>query len=114
VSSTGIQSNGSSADAAVSADGRFVAFDSNAKNLVHGDTNLAFDVSVRDRHTHTTTRVSVSSSGTQANNDSNEPAISADGRFVAFDSAATNLVKGDTNHSPTFSSGTSRPTPPPE
>ena len=55
------------------------------------------DVFVRDRQTGTTRRVSVSSGGAQGNDDSVSPAISADGRFVAFESDATNLVPGDTN-----------------
>ena len=62
-----------------------------------GDTNGAGDVFVRDRQTGTTRRVSVSSGGVQGNGDSFDPAISADGRFVAFESDATNLVPGDTN-----------------
>ena len=62
-----------------------------------GDTNDADDVFVRDRQTGTTRRVSVGPGGVQGNGDSFGPAISADGRFVAFDSDATNLVPGDTN-----------------
>ena len=82
---------------AISADGRFVAFISDATNLVPGDTNGRYDVFVRDRQTGTTRRVSVGPGGVQGNGDSFDPAISADGRFVAFDSYATNLVPGDTN-----------------
>jgi Tol biopolymer transport system component len=82
---------------AISADGRFVAFWSNADNLVVGDTNGASDVFVHDRETGVTERISVDSAGNQGNNDSLEPAISADGRFVAFLSGADNLVSGDTN-----------------
>ena len=63
-----------------------------------GDTNGAVDVFVRDRQTGTTRRVSVGPGGAQGNDQSSDdPAISADGRFVAFGSAATNLVPGDTN-----------------
>src|SRR5256712_380330 len=97
VDSHGAQGNGGSFDPAISADGRFVAFDSVASNLVAGDTNAAFDVFVRDRKTGKTRRVSVDSHGAQGNGDSFDPAISADGRFVAFDSVASNLVAGDTN-----------------
>ena len=79
----------------ISADGRFVAF-TGFDNLVSGDTNRTEDVLVRDRKTGVTKRVSVSSSGGQGNGFSNEPAISGNGRFVAFQSAATNLVPGDT------------------
>src|SRR5262249_21079352 len=78
-------------------DGRFVAFLSYASNLVPGDTNGRPDMFVRDRLNDTTERVSVSSAGVQANGDSFEPSISADGRFVSFISYATNLVPGDTN-----------------
>ena len=63
----------------------------------HGDTNGARDVFVRDLQTGETTRVSVSSSGAEANGDSFAPALSSDGRYVAFSSAASNLVDGDTN-----------------
>ncbi len=62
-----------------------------------GDTNGDDDVFVHDRQTGTTTRVSVRSSGRQGNSHSFSPSISGDGRFVAFDSAASNLVPGDTN-----------------
>jgi len=83
---------------ALSADGRYVAFFSTAANLVPGDTNMEPDIFVRDRATGTTARVSVASKGTQANNFSFAPSISADGRYVAFFSVATNLVAGDTNN----------------
>jgi len=74
--------------------GRFVLFNSGASNLVPGDTNGTFDVFVHDRDTATTTRVSVASDGTEANGTSDGLAISDDGRFVAFQSGATNLVPG--------------------
>ena len=93
----GGQGNGRSFVPAISADGRFVAFYSDASNLVSGDTNGARDVFVRDLQTGQTTRVSVSSSGAEANGDSFAPALSSDGRYVAFASAATNLIDGDTN-----------------
>ena len=70
---------------------------SDASNLVPGDTNDADDVFVHDRETGTTERVSVASAGNQGNGDSDDPAISADGRYVAFQSFASNLVPGDTN-----------------
>jgi Tol biopolymer transport system component len=79
---------------AVSGDGRYVAFVSDAGDLVPGDTNGSLDVFVRDREAATTTRASVSSAGAEGNGNSFEPAISADGRFVAFTSGATNLVEG--------------------
>ena len=93
----GAQGNGSSFVPAISADGRYVAFYSDASNLVAGDTNGARDVFVRDLQTGDTTRVSVSSSGAEANGDSFAPALSSDGRYVAFSSSASNLVDGDTN-----------------
>jgi Tol biopolymer transport system component len=94
---TGVPGDSDSEFGAVSADGRFVAFRSFADDLVSGDVNGAWDVFVRDRQSGTTERVSVDASGAAANGDSNHPSISADGRFVAFESAATNLVAGDTN-----------------
>jgi len=86
------QGNGDSSSAAISADGRFVAFHSTAPDLVAGDTNIASDVFVYDRVGRTTERVSVASGGKQANGSSMQPAISDDGRFVAFLSAAGNLT----------------------
>ncbi|MCI0644217.1 MAG: calcium-binding protein [Chloroflexi bacterium] len=79
---------------AISGDGRFVAFVSEADNLVSGDRNGLADVFVRDRLLGTTERVSVSGDGSEANGSSEGPAISADGRFVAFHSNAPNLVPG--------------------
>ena len=83
-----------SRDPSISADGRFVAFESRASNLVVGDTNDRFDILVYDRSTASTESLSLG-----ANGDSVNPAISADGRFVAFESLASNLVPGDTNGS---------------
>ncbi|MCW5777548.1 MAG: PD40 domain-containing protein [Phycisphaeraceae bacterium] len=98
VSSFGEQAAGDTSNSAsVSADGRLVVFDTRAGNLVPGDTNDARDVFVHDRQTGRTTRVSVSSSGEQGNAPSGVPWISADGRHIAFDSFADNLVEGDTN-----------------
>lgn len=97
VASDGAQANGPSLFASISADGRFVAFESYASNLVAGDTNGTDDVFVHDRATGVTVRVSVSSTGAQSNGGCISPSISSDGRFIAFDSAATNLVAGDTN-----------------
>jgi Tol biopolymer transport system component len=106
VSSQGTAGDNDSSLAAVSADGRFVAFVSLASSLVAGDTNGTSDVFVRDRIAGTTERVSVDGRGRQSTGgdaggvlDTNggPPAISADGRYVAFASSATNLVKGDRN-----------------
>ncbi|MEG4280507.1 calcium-binding protein [Microcoleus sp. MON1_C1] len=98
VDSEGNQALDSSSSPSISASGRFVAFHSNASNLVPGDTNNRNDIFVRDTLTNTTTRVSVDSAGNQANSYSYDPSISSDGRFVAFLSSASNLVQGDTNN----------------
>ena len=95
--SAGAQAGAGSWGPVVSADGRHVAFVSRATNLVDGDTNNFVDVFVRDRAAGTTTRVSVSSGGGQANSASVHPSMSADGRYVAFASDASNLVAGDLN-----------------
>lgn len=100
ISSEGELANWDIYDSAISADGRYVAFSSYASNLVPGDTNKKFDVFVHDRATGETERVSVSSSGKQGNDTSLAPSISADGRYVAFESYANNLVAGDTNQWP--------------
>jgi flagellin-like hook-associated protein FlgL len=97
VSSLGVQGNSNSYNPSISADGRYVAFQSSATNLVAGDTNFTYDIFVHDRVTGSTTRVSVDSAGAQAAGQSYEASISADGRYVAFQSSASNLVAGDTN-----------------
>lgn len=99
VSTAGTQGNGDSLFPDVSSNGRFVAFGSEASNLVAGDTNGVGDVFVRDRKLAVTTRVSVGQGGAQANghSDGNPPSLSDDARFVAFASNASNLVPGDDN-----------------
>jgi len=98
VATGGTQSTGGSwSHPSISADGRYVTFDSSASDLVSGDTNNHYDIFVKDRNTDITTRVSVNSNSDQANGDSRGPVISADGRYVAFLSEASNLVSGDTN-----------------
>ncbi len=108
VSGAGTQADGHSGTTAISADGRFVAFGSVASNLVSGDTNGAEDVFVRDRDLDgdlvydesgavSTVRVSVSSAGLEGNVGGTFPALTSDGRFVAFLSSSTNLVAGDSN-----------------
>lgn len=97
VDSGGIQGNSASYGPALSADGRYVAFGSLASNLVPDDTNAEGDVFVHDLQTGQTTRVSVDSAGQQGNDISRWPSISADGRYAAFESWASNLVPGDTN-----------------
>jgi len=97
VNATGVQGDGDSAISSISADGRYVAFSSSATNLVAGDTNTVFDVFVHDRLTRNTSRVSVSTGGAEGNSGSGGPSISADGRYVAFASTASNLVLSDYN-----------------
>jgi Tol biopolymer transport system component len=100
LNSDGVQSNGRSLHPALSGNGRYVAFSSSATNLVADDNNGMIDVFVRDRKTGTTRRVSVSSDevgGAAGGGSYTGPAISADGRYVAFPSDSSNLVSGDTN-----------------
>jgi Tol biopolymer transport system component len=97
-----VDSNGAQADLdsgypSLSGDGRHVAFDSLASDLVPGDTNGGADTFVRDLESGVTERVSVDSAGVQANGISYYPSLSFDGRFVAFHSGASNLVAGDAN-----------------
>lgn len=81
----------------ISADGRYVGFASYASDLVPNDTNGTWDVFIRDRIARKTTQITISSTGAEANADTSSFAISSDGRFVAFNSTASNLVPGDTN-----------------
>jgi len=89
--------SGSSAGAAITPDGRYVAFESTASNLVPNDTNNSSDVFLRDRIAGTTERVSLAPGGIQPNDRSLQASVSGDGRYVAFTSAASNLVPSDTN-----------------
>lgn len=82
---------------AISDDGRYVAFQSFADDLVPGDWNEAWDIFVRDTQANTIERVSVSTGGDEGNGGSHQPSISADGRYVVFYSSADNLVSGDLN-----------------
>ena len=97
ISSEGYEGNHPSWAPKVSATGRFVVFASDADRLVAGDTNGVRDIFVFDTEAHQTIRVSVGSSGVQANAESHDQDISADGRYVVFSSKASNLVPGDTN-----------------
>lgn len=97
VSSDGQEGNEQSCWPAISDDGRFVAFASFASNLVADDTNGVEDIFVHDRVTGDTSRVSISTGGNQANAHSGAVSISGDGRYIAFESAASNLAGGDTN-----------------
>ncbi len=99
VKSDGTDANNDSEQAVISADGRFVAFRSGADNLDSADLNGVFDIYLRDRQAGTTIRVSLNKNGVEANGACSDPAISADGRFVGFQSLADNLdlVSADTN-----------------
>jgi Tol biopolymer transport system component len=97
VSSTGTEANNLSVYPDITADGHMVVFTSLATNLIAGDTNGQSDVFLHDRTTQQTSRISVTPSGGEANHASYDPCISANGRFVAFASLASNIVAGDTN-----------------
>jgi Ca2+-binding RTX toxin-like protein len=97
VATDGGSGNAQSSGATISGNGRFVVFQSDATNLVNGDTNGSTDVFIRDLQTNTTTRVSTATDGTQANDISLQAVVSGDGRYVVFLSNASNLVQGDTN-----------------
>lgn len=92
-----VQGNHESSGAVVTNNGRWAAFSSLASNLVAGDTNAASDSFVRDLRRGTTHRVSVDSTGVQANNGSNRGTLDSSGRYVVFASFATNLVPNDVN-----------------
>ncbi len=97
VDSAEIQASGDSICPSISADGRYVAFESVARDLVAGDTGGHWDVFVRDLTAGTTERVSVTTGGAQGDAGSDSASVSGDGRYVAFVSQATNLIAGDTN-----------------
>ena len=97
VSSAGREAKDQSSSPSISGSGRFVAFQSSAPNLVKGDTNDERDVFVHDRATGKTIRASVSTAGREGKRFSDNPSISNDGRFVAFQTRAWNLVRGDEN-----------------
>ncbi|MEM8531288.1 MAG: cadherin-like domain-containing protein [Chloroflexota bacterium] len=99
VASDGSQANGASFAPSISANGRYIAFESFASHLVDDDTNGVQDIFVHDQETGQTTRVSVAGDGTQANGSSSNAAISSHGDYVVFESNATNLVEDDTNES---------------
>ena len=100
VSTNGTQANGASWAPAMSGDSRYIAFTSDASNLVPDDTNGKADIFVHDRVTGETVRVSVASDGTQANGSSTSPSTNLNGRYITFWSDASNLVPGDNNNQP--------------
>jgi Tol biopolymer transport system component len=95
--SNGSESNGTSQRAQLSADGRYLLFQSDANNLVAGDTNGKFDAFRKDLVTGEVVRLSVGINGAQGNDHSYRPQLSQDGRYAVFESSANNLVPGDTN-----------------
>jgi len=97
VDSAGVQGNAASDGGRITPDGRYVTFRSSAANLVPGDTNGKGDLFLHDRQTGETERLSLAFDGAQADGDSSQPDLTPDGRFVAFQSRATNLVPDDTN-----------------
>lgn len=98
VATGGTQADDGAYEPAISADGRYIVWESGATNLVAGDTNTSVDVFLHDRIAGTTTPVSVSSTGAQASGGpSYSPTISADARYISFYSYTTDLVTGDTN-----------------
>jgi hypothetical protein len=97
VDSGGTSANNIATGGVMSADGRYVVFQSTATNLVGGDANGLFDVFLRDTQTGSTILISTATGGTQGNNVSSVASVTDDGRFVFFNSSATNLVGGDTN-----------------
>ena len=96
-SNSGRQANGESYGTDISGNGRYRLFNSSATNLVRGDTNANADLFVRDSTLRTTTRCDVASDGSQANAGSIGGSLSGSGSWVAFTSASSNLVSGDTN-----------------
>ena len=100
VSSSGVQANGPSFNPSLSRDGRYVAFESYASNLVYDDTNGRADIFVHDRISDITSRVSLTNYNQQVYlGDNTDPFISADGQWVAFVSTASDMDAGDTNGS---------------
>jgi hypothetical protein len=97
VSNAGIEWDGTSYGTKITSDGRYVLFESDATNLVANDTNATTDIFVRDTTNSTTTRISVNNAGIEWNGFSEGIDITPNGRFVLFDSSATNLVANDTN-----------------
>ncbi|MFT3892416.1 MAG: hypothetical protein QM730_12340 [Anaerolineales bacterium] len=98
IKSSGEQaSGGGSTESSISSNGRYVAFSSDATNLIPGDTNGSSDIFVHDTEMNITICVSIASNGAQANSLSYRPSISSDGRYVTFQSYATNLTSNDIN-----------------
>jgi hypothetical protein len=100
IDSSGNEGNNNSLYPSISADGRYIAFESSANNLITNDINDGTkDIFVRDLQANTTRLISLNSNSIQSNNTSLDPSISADGRYLAFNSFASDLVADDTNES---------------
>lgn len=102
VGADGSEANDASVDPCISADGRYVVFTSGASNLVAGGSNFWGDVYRKDLKSGEVLRLSISSFGEEGNEGSWSPSISANGRYIAFYSYASNLVQGDTNQADVF------------
>ena len=100
ISANGIEANSTCNFSSISDDGRWVAFNSIASNLVVGDTNNRTDIFLVDRELHSLKRISVTNSGVEANGGSSFPVVSGDGRYIAFNSTATNFAPGTVNFLP--------------
>lgn len=97
IASDNSEGNGASEFPAISSNGRYITFTSNATNFVTGDTEFFYDIFVRDRIANETLLVSMSTNGEYGNADSSEPTLSDDGSIIGFTSLASNLVKNDSN-----------------
>jgi Tol biopolymer transport system component len=97
VASDGTQANGGSWDVSISGDGRIVAFESGASNLVPDDNNALWEVFIRDVDAQVTTRLTTVNQGGEPDSDYWRPIVSGTGRYIAFLSSAMNLVAGDFN-----------------
>ena len=96
VSSAGIEGSGESRHAFISADGRYVTFESTSNTLTADDANSFSDVFIHDLQSHVTERVSFGNNGASPNNNSSNPSINSNGRYIAYESLATNITEGDT------------------
>jgi len=94
ITADGTIANSSSLASSISSDGRYITFESYATNLINGDTNAKEDIFLKDTQTGTVSLISSSSSGTIGNDASVSPVISADGRYVVFESYSSNLISG--------------------
>jgi Tol biopolymer transport system component len=101
--------NGDSLPSAISTNGQFMLFESDANDLVPGDSNGIGDIFIRDVLNGSTSLVSVGTNGSNANGSSRDAVMTPDGRYVAFVSAASNLVENDTNGTRIFLFATCRP-----